>query len=67
MIPVIMWLFMFTRNIQPDGTYLFKVNSKNTRIMCEICSKLTRKTSEHVIEVNPVSLLLTLNRLHLFF
>ena len=39
--------------------YLFKVNNRNTRTMCEICSKLTIKT--------PIkSLLLTLNRFHSF-
>ena len=28
------------------GVYLFKVNSGNTRITCEICLKLTKKTPE---------------------
>ena len=28
----------------PVGIYMFKVNNKNTRTMCEICSKLTIKT-----------------------
>ena len=27
--------------IYPDGIYLFKVNYKNTRTSCDICSKLT--------------------------
>ena len=30
----------------PASTYLFKVNNRNTRTMCEICSKLTIKTTE---------------------
>ena len=30
----------------PVGNYLFKVNNKNTRTKCEICSKLTMKTPE---------------------
>ena len=30
----------------PAGIYLFKVNNKNTRTRCEICSKLTIKTPE---------------------
>ena len=30
----------------PFGNYLFKVNSRNTRIRCEICSKLIIKTPE---------------------
>ena len=28
----------------PAGIYMFKVNNKNTRSRCEICSKLTVKT-----------------------
>ena len=28
------------------GIYMFKVNNRNTRAMCEICSKLTIKTPE---------------------
>ena len=28
----------------PAGNYLFKVNYRNTRTRCEICSKLTIKT-----------------------
>ena len=28
------------------GTYLLKVNNKNTRASCEICSKLTMETLE---------------------
>ena len=30
----------------PAGIYLLKVNNRNTRTRCEICSKLTIKTSE---------------------
>ena len=30
----------------PTGIYLFKVNKRNTRRMCKICSKLTMKTPE---------------------
>ena len=30
----------------PAGIYLLKVSNKNTRIKCEICSKLTIKTPE---------------------
>ena len=29
----------------PAGIYLFKVNNRNNRTMCEICSKLTIKIS----------------------
>ena len=30
----------------PAGNYMFKVKNRNTRIRCEICSKLTIKTPE---------------------
>ena len=30
----------------PAGNYMFKVNNRNTRTRCEICSKLTIKTPE---------------------
>ena len=38
----------------PAGNYLFKVNNKNTRTRCEICSKLTIKTPErrHLYPLN---------------
>ena len=31
---------------RPAGIYLFKVNNRNTRTRCVICSKLTIKTPE---------------------
>ena len=33
-------------NSNPAGIYVLKVNNKNTRIRCEICSKLTIKINE---------------------
>ena len=30
----------------PAGNCMFKVNNRNTRTRCEICSKLTKKTPE---------------------
>ena len=33
-------------NRYPAGIYLLKVNNRNTRTRCEICSKLTIKTPE---------------------
>ena len=56
--------------------YLFKDNNRNTRKRCEICSKLTIKTPErrqrrsdvfivnfeHISELFPVLLFLTLNK-----
>ena len=47
--------------------YLSRVNNRNTRIRCEICSKLIIKAPEHVIEVGLVCLLLTLNIFYTFF
>ena len=32
--------------IDPAGIYLLKVNQRNTKTRCEICSKLTIKTPE---------------------
>ena len=51
------------------GIYLFKVNNRNTRIMCEICLKVTIKAPERRQwrHTGLVSLLLTLNRLHTLF
>ena len=41
---------------------MFKVNNRNTRTWCEICSKLTIKTPER-----HQSLLLTLSMFHTLF
>ena len=61
----------------PAGIYLFKVNNRNTRTGCEICSKLTINTPErrqwrrsgvfivkfeHISHLVLVFLLLTLSR-----
>ena len=61
----------------PVGIYLLKVNNRNTRTRCEICSKLTVKTPErrywrrssvfivnfeHISHLVQVFLLLTLSR-----
>ena len=62
---------------KPAGIYLFKVNNRNTRTRCEICSKLTINTPErrqwrrsgvfivnfeHISHLVLVFLLLTLGR-----
>ena len=64
----------FSQSTIPAGNYMFRVNNRNTRVRCEICSKLTIKTPERhrsgVLIVNfehishPVLmlLLLTLSR-----
>ena len=36
---------MFGKMI-PAGNYMFKVNNRNTRTRCEICSNLAMKTPE---------------------
>ena len=55
-------------HINPVGIYLLKVNDRNTRRTCKICSKLTIKTPgifivnfEHISQLVLVILLLTLN------
>ena len=60
----------------PVGIYMLKVNNRNTRARCEICSKLTMKTQErcqwrrpgafivnfeHILHLVLVFSLLTLN------
>ena len=56
----------------PAGNCMFKVNNRNTRTRCEICSKLTIKTPrrsgvfivnfEHISHLVLVFLLLTLSK-----
>ena len=48
----------------PTGIYLFKVDDENTRAICEICSKLTKKTPkfEQIFHIVLVCSLLTLGR-----
>ena len=54
------------RNLRnyPAINYLFKVNNRNARKSCEICSKLTIKTPERPL---LSSLLFALNIFHTFF
>ena len=63
-------------SVVPAGIYLFKVNNRNTRTRCEICSELTINTPErrqrrsgvfivnfeHISHLVLAFLLLTLNR-----
>ena len=70
---------LFPKNLLsfPAGIYLLKVNNRNTRTRCEICSKLTINTPErrhwrrsgvfivnfeHISHLVLVFLLLTLNK-----
>ena len=41
---------MYSANI-----YLFKVNNRNTRKRCKICSKLTIKTSISIVEFEQIN------------
>ena len=65
-------LFAFQRDTciaeiaDPAGIYLLKVNNRDTRPRCEICSKLTRKTPERR-QLRLVSFLLSLNIFHTLF
>ena len=38
--------FLISKETFPIGIYLLKVNNRNTRTRCEICSNLIIKTSE---------------------
>ena len=66
----------WSKLIYPPGNYLFKVNHRNTRLRCEICSKLAKETPErrhwyrsgvfivnfgHISHLVPVFLLLNLS------
>ena len=63
---------LFYKTNKPVGNHMFKVNNKNTRTRCQICSKLTIKTPErrrvfivnleHISHFVLVFLLLTLSR-----
>ena len=64
---------VINQKLVPAGIYLLTVNNRNTRIRCEIFSKLTKKTPErrhlrrsgvieHISHLVLVFLLLNLNR-----
>ena len=58
--------FPESRGSSPARIYLLKVNNRNTKTRCEICSKLTIKTVERH-QWLLVSFLLTLNIFHTLF
>ena len=43
---VITAVLIISISVFPVGNYMFKVNNRNTRTRCEICSKLTIKSPE---------------------
>ena len=45
----------------PAGIYMLKVNNRNTRTRCEICSGIFIVNFEHISHLVLVFLLLTLN------
>ena len=47
--------------------FMHKVNNRNARKRREICSKLTKRPQNNIIDVALVSSLLTLNIFHTFF
>ena len=54
----------------PAGNFRFKVNDRNTKTRCQICTKLTIKTPdkfEHILYLVLVFLLLTLISIFFFF
>ena len=61
------WKFEHQKWRSPANMYLFKVNNRNTRTRCEICSKLTWHHQNDVKDLVVESLLLTLNLFHTFF
>ena len=71
-----MFEWFLNMTVSPTDIYLFKVNYRNPRTRCEICSKLTIKTPErrilrrfgvfivnfeHISDLVLVFILLTLN------
>ena len=51
----------------PASIYLFKVSNRNTRTMCEICSKLTIKTPEEYLWFRSAASIADLERLGIFW
>ena len=44
---IIIFLLVLNITTNPANTYLLKVNNRNTRKRCELCSMLTIKTPEY--------------------
>ena len=53
--------------ITPTGIYLFTVNNRNARTMCETCSKLTIKTPEQCQWRRSGVFIASLKRFHTLF
>ena len=50
--------------LDPAGIYLLKINNRNTRLRCEICSKLTIETPEQSDKRRSGVLVVILNMFH---
>ena len=59
--------FYSSSNVYPAGIYLLKVNNRNSRTKCEICSKVNNKDTRTTPIVVLVPLLLILNKFHTLF
>ena len=73
---LVIFLILYKEKIETNclsltltGSYMFKVNNRNTRTNCEICSRLTIKTPERrhcrgfgvfIVDFEHISLSLTL-------
>ena len=55
------------RTVYPAGNYMFKVNNRNTKTRCEICSKFTIKTPERRQWRRSGVSVVTLNIFHTLF
>ena len=49
-----------TRSFTPVGIYLFKVNNRNTRTRCEICSELRHQNDVFIVNFEHISHLVLL-------
>ena len=57
-------VYLYERFHSPAGSHMFKVNDRDSSTRCLICANLTIKTKEDFDNLVPVSLLFTLNILH---
>ena len=57
----------FSKYCMAEWVYMFKVNNRNGRAKCEVCSKLTITTPERRYWRRSGVLLLTLNIFHILF
>ena len=48
--PIFSWVYSIFGYF-PAGIYLLKVNDRNSRTSCEICSKLTIKIPERTLNI----------------